>query len=61
MLSPEAVVEFKNLYFKEYGMQLSHDEAIDLGAKLIRLVKAVYGSDVPKKWVSKIDREKGRG
>lgn len=58
MLSSEAVGEFKSLYLKEYGITLTNDQATNLGTMLVRLVKAVYGSDVPKKWLPKIDRDK---
>lgn len=54
MLSTEAVNEFKKLYFKEYGIKLTNEQAIDMGTKLIRLIKAVYGPNLPKKWSSKV-------
>lgn len=58
MLSVEAIGEFKSLYSKEFGITLTDNQALDFGTKLIRLVKAVYGPDIPKKWMSKIDRNK---
>ncbi len=58
MLSPEAVKEFKLLYLQEYGIRLSTKQATRLGTQLIKLVKTVYGKDIPKKWVAKIDRNK---
>lgn len=61
MIDPEAIEEFKKLYLKEHGILLSNDRAIALGTQLVRLVKAVYGSDIPKKWVPKIDRDKKKG
>lgn len=61
MLTIDAVEEFKKLYLKEYGISLSSDQALDLGTKLIRFVKVVYGSNIPKKWVRKIDRDKMKG
>ncbi len=57
MISLEAVDEFKMLYFKEYGIKLSNEQAYEYGTKLIGLVKLVYGSSVPKKWVYKVDKE----
>lgn len=53
-----ALEEFKMLYFKEYGKKLSNEQAYEYGTKLIGLVKLVYGSNVPKKWVYKVDRKK---
>lgn len=61
MLSVEAIEEFKGLYFKEFGITLKDNQALDFGTKLIRLIRIVYGPDVPKKWVSKIDRDKKKG
>lgn len=57
MLSRDAIEEFKNLYLKEYGIKLSNQKAIEYGTKLIDLVKLVYGSNLPKKWIFKIDRK----
>lgn len=53
MLSSEAVNEFKELYLKKHGVKLTDEQAIDMGTKLIRLIKAVYGSNLPTKWKSK--------
>lgn len=61
MINQAALEEFKTLYLKEYGVSLSNDQAMDLGTKLIRLIKAVYGLDVPRIWVPKIDRDKKKG
>lgn len=54
MLSPEAITEFKTLYLKEFGVKLTNEQALDMGTKLIRLVKVVYGSNLPKKWYQKL-------
>jgi len=53
MLSPEALAEFKVLYQKECGINLTNEQAIYLGTQLIRLVKVVYGPNLPKKWESR--------
>lgn len=58
MLSQEALVEFKTLYLKEYGIKLTDDQALNLGTKLIRLVKVIYGTNLPKQWTPKIDTNK---
>ena len=47
-LNEEAVEEFKELYLKEYGVQLTNQQAVEFGARLIQFVKAVYGDDLPK-------------
>lgn len=53
-----ALEEFKMLYFREYGKKLSNDQAYEYGTKLIGLVKLVYGSNVPKKWIYRVDKER---
>lgn len=58
MLNSEGVEQFKILYLKEYGVKLSNEQAYDYGTRLIGLVKLVYGSNVPKKWVYKVDKKK---
>lgn len=58
MLNPKAIAKFQTLYLKEYGIKLSKDQATELGTQLVKLVKTVYGKDVPKKWIPKIDRNK---
>lgn len=46
-LDKDAIKEFQELYFREYGISLSDQEAIEYGARLINFVKAVYGSNMP--------------
>jgi hypothetical protein len=48
MLSRQAVIEFQELYFQQYGRKLSSEEALELGTRLIGFVKAVYGGNLPK-------------
>lgn len=50
MISAEAAEEFKRMYFREYGMQLTDEQAMEMGTKLIRLIKVVFGSNLPKEW-----------
>ncbi len=61
MLNPEAVEEFKQLCFKERGIKLTNEQAIDMGTNLKRLVKVVYGPNLPTKWKSKeVDTNKAK-
>ena len=53
-----ALEEFKMLYFKEFGTKLTNEQAYEYGTKLIDIVKLVYGSNLPKKWISGVDRDK---
>lgn len=58
VIEQAALEEFKMLYLKEYGKKLSNEQAYEYGTKLIGLVKLVYGSNVPKKWVFRVDKER---
>lgn len=49
-LSVSAIAEFKNLYRKKYEKKLTTAQAVDLGTKLVLLVKTVYGANTPKEW-----------
>lgn len=60
MLNGEAITEFKKLYLKEYRVNLTNNQAMELGTRLVRLVKIVYGSNLPEKWIPKIDRKENR-
>lgn len=46
-LDDEAIEKFKNLYLKEYGVELTRQQALDYGVRLIGLVKAIYGTNPP--------------
>lgn len=48
-LNQEAIEEFKKLYLQECGEEITNQQAVDYGMRLIRLVKAVYGNGLPKK------------
>lgn len=58
MISQEAIKEFKELYFQEYKVKLSDEQALDYGTRLVGLVKAVYGKHLPK--VNFVDKNIGR-
>ncbi|MCL5431900.1 MAG: hypothetical protein M1484_02235 [Patescibacteria group bacterium] len=47
MLSKEALEQFKTLYKQEYGVNLTDQIAEEFGNKLVTLVKAVYGDNLP--------------
>lgn len=42
MLPKEAIDEFKAIYKKEFGEEISDSEAYEKGLRLIQLIKAVY-------------------
>jgi len=45
MIPKEAVEEFKKLYFKNYGIELSEEEATRRANNFVGLYEAVYGDD----------------
>ncbi len=47
MLPKKAIEEFKKIYKKSYGVELSDEEATDKANRLVNLYKAVYSDD---KW-----------
>jgi hypothetical protein len=42
MLSNEQVKAFQNMYLIRFGKKISREEAIELGEKLILLMKLIY-------------------
>ncbi len=46
-LSTEALEQFKKMYEEKYKIQLSDEETIEFGIRLIKLVKTVYGNRIP--------------
>lgn len=47
MLPKKAIEEFKKIYKKSYGVELSDEDATDRANRLVNLYKAVYSDD---KW-----------
>ncbi len=45
MLPKEAIKEFKRLYAKNYGIELSDEEATRRAENFVGLYEAVYGDD----------------
>jgi hypothetical protein len=56
-LSTEALEQFKKMYMDMYKIQLTNQQAVEYGTRLILLVKAVYGKDLPKRLDKKIKQE----
>jgi len=46
MLPKKAIEEFKKIYKKSYGVELSDDEATDKANRLVNLYKAVYADEI---------------
>jgi uncharacterized membrane protein len=41
MLPPEAIAEYKKLYFQKFGIELDDETATDLANKLVQLYRVV--------------------
>lgn len=46
ILQSEAIEEFKKLYFEEFGVSLTVEQALGYSSSLIGLIKAVYGQNL---------------
>ncbi|OGN03280.1 MAG: hypothetical protein A2655_00420 [Candidatus Yanofskybacteria bacterium RIFCSPHIGHO2_01_FULL_43_42] len=55
MLSPEAIKEYQELYFKKYGEKIDSQTALDLGIKLINFTAAIY-RPIPSKEYKDMDK-----
>jgi len=42
MVSQKELQQFKKIYFKKFGERISNQEALELGTKLINLLRVVY-------------------
>lgn len=42
MLTEEQVSKYQELYKKRYGIEIGRDEALEEGAKLVRVMQLVY-------------------
>jgi hypothetical protein len=48
VLSDKDIIKFQELYKKHFGINISREEALDQGGKLLRLVSIVYKPFVEK-------------
>lgn len=61
MLDKHSVNQFKNIYFKVYGFELSDEKAYELASNLLNLYRAVYsteGKNMNQKYETKIQSSK---
>ena len=59
MISKEAIEEFKVLYKKVYGEDISDQEALKRATNLLNLYSIVY-SPVKKEWLEELDENNNR-
>lgn len=52
MLSKQAVKEYKEIYKKEFGKDISEAEAVSQGTRLLNLFKIIY-KPIPAGWIKR--------
>lgn len=57
MISKEALEEYKRIYKKEFGKEISDAEALEQATKLFRLMEIVY-KPMPKKDFEEIQKRR---
>lgn len=50
MLSKDAVLEYQMIYRKQYKKEISYDQALEQGIKLLRLFNFIY-KPIQKSWL----------
>ncbi len=50
LLPREAILEYQEIYKKEFGHDISYDDAREQGTKLLRLFGLIY-KPIPKSWL----------
>lgn len=53
VLSRKAVEEYQMIYKKTFGEEISYDQALEQGIRLLRLMKMIY-SPIKKEWAKKL-------
>ena len=61
MLSTEQITQFQTLYKNRFGKEISREEALEKGAKLIRLVEIVYKPMTEEEYQKLQERRKETG
>ena len=58
MLSEKAITSFQQIYKQEFGTEISRDETIAMGTKLLRLFRLIY-QPIPKEWLEELIKKSG--
>lgn len=61
MLSTERITQFQTLYKNRFGKAISREEALEKGAKLIRLVEIIYKPMTEEEYQKLQERRKETG
>lgn len=63
MLSEQAIEKYREIYRKQHGVEISHDEAAEQAQRLLNLARVVY-QPMPKSWLGRYKellKEQGDG
>ncbi len=58
MLSKKAITEYQAIYKKEFGVELSDQQAQEQGMKVLRFFRLIY-QPIPKRWIKSNVKAKG--
>lgn len=61
MLSTEQITQFQTLYRNRFGKKISREEALEKGAKLIRLIEIIYKPMTEEEYQKLQERRKETG
>lgn len=56
MLSDEQVMKFQTIYKNRFGKEISREDALDRGIKLVRLMKLIYTPITEKEFIGLQER-----
>jgi hypothetical protein len=56
MLTDEQVMKFQTIYKNRFGKEISREDALDRGIKLVRLMKLIYTPITEKEFVGLQER-----
>ena len=56
MVSEKALREFKNIYRKEYGEDISDEEALGLAVNFLTFMNSIY-RPVKQEWLDEFDKK----
>jgi hypothetical protein len=59
MLTDEQVSKFQDIYRKKFGKEISREDALEGGIKLVRLMKIIY-KPITKKELEEFNERKSR-
>lgn len=56
-LSAEAIADFRAIYAKQFGEQLTDTEAEKKALAMLKLLRLIYSKSAPKSWLNQTARK----